>query len=160
MTQRHHTHTTAVVLTVLCTLLALKADRAAAEPRIAGEVAIESKLLAPCCWIQTLDMHESPLSTALRAEIRSKLQRGVQAAEIEAELVARYGERVRAIPAGHDPRTSIMNLGFAAMGLALAGVWLIARRWRRKPALGAATHPSETDAFDRQLDAELRALDL
>jgi len=145
-----------------CGLLLAFAARVAAEPRIPGEVAIESKLMAPCCWVQTLDVHESPLASELRLEVRTKLQRGVPAAEIESDLVARYGEQLWAIPPGHDPRTGLMNLGFGAMGLALLGLCILARRFRRR-GRGALVADGGEDArseeLDSRLDAELQQLE-
>jgi cytochrome c-type biogenesis protein CcmH len=146
----------------LSCLLLLWAASAAAEPRIAGELAIESKLMAPCCWVQTLDVHESPLSTELRLEIREKLGRGVPAERIEADLVERYGERLWAIPPGHDPRTPLMNVGFGALGLGLLGLFLVARRWRRRGVVQVAAaggSESRRDELDSRLDEELRALE-
>ena len=32
-----------------------------------GEAIVEERLLAPCCYMQTLDVHESPLATVLVA---------------------------------------------------------------------------------------------
>lgn len=144
-------------------VLLLASAPASAEPRIPGELAIESKLMAPCCWVQTLDAHESPVASELRLEIRTKLTQGIPAAEIEADLVARYGERLWAIPPGHDPRMPIMNIGFGSMGLALAGLCLLAWRWsRRNPSSVEPDRASEAqrDAFDSQLDAELHRMEL
>jgi cytochrome c-type biogenesis protein CcmH len=146
---------------LLCMLLVSLAARATAEPRITGELAIESRLMAPCCWVQTLDVHDSPLASELRAEIRNKLTRGVSAADIESDLVARYGERLWAIPPDHDPRTSIMGIGFGALALALIGLFALAQRWRRMPASAPAIEPTAgaADELDLRLDAELRDLD-
>lgn len=135
---------------------------ARAEQRTPGELAIESKLLAPCCWVQTLDMHESPLASELRLEIRTKLTQHVPAARIEAALVARYGERLWAIPPGHDPRMPLVNIGFGGLGIALAGLCLLAWRWsRREPSPPAAVggRAARRDALDAQLDEALRRLE-
>lgn len=78
----------------LCAVLLLTAAAVRAEPRIPGELAIESKLMAPCRWVQTLDVLESPLATELRQEIRTKLTRGVPAEQIESELVTRHASNV------------------------------------------------------------------
>lgn len=51
--------------------------------------AIQARLRAPCCWVQTLDVHESELATNLRAEIHARLQRGEKSRTIEDDLVAR-----------------------------------------------------------------------
>jgi cytochrome c-type biogenesis protein CcmH len=160
-------HGAAVVLRIpfgwlLCSLLVSLTARVAAEPRIAGELAIESKLMAPCCWMQTLDVHESPLASELRAEIRTKLTRGLSAADIESDLVARYGARLWAIPPGHDPRSSIMDVGFGVLALTLIGLCVFAWRWRRKSSNALPSDPeagAADAALDLAIDTELRNLD-
>ena len=146
----------------VCGVLLLTAAPARAEPRIRGELAIESKLMAPCCWVQTLDAHESPLATQLRQEIRTRLTRGVPAEQIASALVTRYGERLRAIPLHHDPRTLLMNVGFSGMGLTLAGLVLFAWRWRKRALrvpFAADVDESQRVQLDARLDAELRHFD-
>lgn len=121
--------------------------------------ALEARLMAPCCWTQTLDVHDSPDARALRAEIEARLARGESTAEVEANLVARYGERIRAIPhAGYlDP----IGLGVAiALCLSALGLVLVARRWVRPAPDATPAHasPEAPDALDAQLEAELAEL--
>jgi cytochrome c-type biogenesis protein CcmH len=140
---------------------------AAAVPRDAapppGEGALLGRLLAPCCWDQTLDVHESPTVDGLRAEIRGRLLAGVAPEAIEADLVARYGERIRALQPG-DPLGSV---ALAVVGLSLvagAGLLALMRRWASRRAVPAGSPapddtPAAGDAWDERLDEELRALD-
>jgi cytochrome c-type biogenesis protein CcmH len=131
-----------------------------------GEKELLGRLVAPCCWNQTLDIHGGAAPDALRAEIRERLTHGESASSIEADLVARYGERVRA-------QSSSAALGAASLGvIALTllvglGLGLKVRRWLRTSARnagrvqlaaaqGVALAP---DALDARLDDELRALD-
>ncbi len=128
-----------------------------------GERAIESHLLAPCCWMQTLDMHESPLADSLRPEIRERLRRGEPSAAIEARLVARYGDRIRAGPENHDTRTSVVvGVGVAMLAAVLALAYAV-RRWTRSSAsttqVAAPTSSGERDDYDARLDEELRVLE-
>src|ERR1700690_4185349 len=66
--------------------------------KVPGAERLEGRLLAPCCWAQTLDIHGSDIATSLRREIRTRLKAGESADAIEASLVARYGEKMRAVP--------------------------------------------------------------
>ena len=133
-------------------------DESKAAP---GEKELLGRLVAPCCWNQTLDVHGGAAPDQLRAEIRRRLLSGESPASIEADFVARYGDRVRA----SSDSSSLGSAGFVVAGLALAaGVALIyaVRRWLRtaraaKPAEPAVTE--ERDALDAQLDDELRAMD-
>ena len=131
-----------------------------------GEKELLGRLVAPCCWNQTLDIHGGAAPDALRAEIRERLKLGESPSAIEADMVARYGERVRA-------QSSSAALGAASLVLiALTlvvglGVGLRVRRWLRTSARNAArVQPVATeggapllDPLDARLDDELRALD-
>jgi cytochrome c-type biogenesis protein CcmH len=131
-----------------------------------GEVTLERRLFAPCCWNQTLDVHESDLAASLRREIRARLNAGEQQSAIEDDLAARYGERIRAVERGRDPGGAMPFLvGFVAL-CAATGLVALLRRWRRAGNAARSSEgarASEPDvvggAEDIRLDAELRALD-
>lgn len=123
-----------------------------------GERALGARLLAPCCWQGTLDVHESDPAQALRMQIRSRLYAGETVETIEASLVEQYGERIRARPQ-RDP------LGVVAMAMMLVAAFAglavvrIMRRWRQAgpSSRGAprAAMPAQGDEYDARLDAEL-----
>lgn len=140
-------------------------DPASAEADVAGlppapgERAVEARLLAPCCWNQTLDVHESDVARSLRLEIRRRLYAGEAPERVEQEIVNRYGDEIRAT----SPRDRLSALLLALLvGAVLVGVGLLRllRRWQRN-----APHPTKPegaaprDADDERLDEELRALD-
>ena len=139
-------------------------DSAVAK-RAPGEASLEERLLAPCCWIQTLDMHESELATLLRAEIHERLLRGEPSVAVEDDLAARFGERIRAVPRGHDPRSTVPLLVGIGMILSATGLFLLVRRWLRRPAPLAPGGPlarggsPASDEYEARLDDELRRLD-
>jgi cytochrome c-type biogenesis protein CcmH/NrfF len=78
---------------------------------------LETKLFAPCCYIQTLDVHESDLADKLRAEIERRLSTGEAALSIEDDLVTRYGARIRAVPRDSDSRWHIPFVVGSALAL-------------------------------------------
>jgi cytochrome c-type biogenesis protein CcmH len=126
-----------------------------------GERALAARLLAPCCWDQTLDVHESEVARDLRREIHARLRRGEAADSIEQDLVARYGERLRAAP-------SSGTLGKVALGLMLGiavtflGIFALLRSWRSSAAQAAPSGGAITavpDEYDERLDHELRERD-
>ena len=134
----------------------------------AGEVTLERRLLAPCCWNQTLDMHESDLAGSLRREVRERLHAGEPASAIEDDMVARYGERIRAVDKGHDPGGAmpfLVGLGALSIGASLV---VMVRRWRRSAASARSREDAREatskgvqrpdDPYDARLDDELRAL--
>lgn len=121
---------------------------------------LETRLLAPCCWQQTLDAHVSPLASELRLEIRGRLQAGERVTAVEDDLIARYGETMRAVPAGTDRR---IGLGVASASLfTVSGLGLLLRFVRRRRSDGAPGEPGEPgvpvtthDDYDDRLDREL-----
>ncbi|MGK3993756.1 cytochrome c-type biogenesis protein CcmH [Sorangium sp. So ce1024] len=123
-----------------------------------GERALAARLLAPCCWDQTLDVHESEVARDLRREIRARLRRGEAADAIERDLVARHGERLRAAPSS-DLLGKIALGMILGIAVAFLGVFGLLRSWRRSapqpapPSTAVATPPR--DAYDERLDAEL-----
>ena len=121
--------------------------------------ALEERLIAPCCWQESLASHDAPLATELRAEIERRLDQGQSTAVIEADLVERYGERIRAVPIGSE------RLGLAVLGciaLALVALLLGARRWMYRapspPPERGAEEMTLRDDYDDRIDQELESL--
>lgn len=124
--------------------------------------AVEERLIAPCCWVQTLDVHESETATNLRTEIRQRLERGESGASIEDDLAARYGEKIRAVPKGKDPRRIIPFITAIATLSSLVGLGFVLRKWLRRgqtnlaqPALATGTTLVPVDDYETRLDDEL-----
>ncbi len=67
-------------------------NREGEAKRIAG------KLISPCCWKQTVDVHPSSASDKINAEIREALDQGQTEEQIIDRFVAKYGERILAVP--------------------------------------------------------------
>lgn len=128
---------------------------------VPGARELEATLLAPCCWNQTLDNHNSDLAAELRREIRARLLAGEDVESVRRALVSQYGEKMVALPED-SPLGTVALLLSAGVGVAglLAG-WAIIR-WRRRTDADAPD-PSSTggsasggqDEWDRALDEEL-----
>lgn len=118
---------------------------------------VEDRLLAPCCWKGTLREHSSELAHQLRGEIERRAAAGESVGAIEADMIQRYGEQIRALPAGRDPRWMIAA-GFAA----LAGFGLVVLARVRRARRGAGTtdaKPPASPEYESRLDDELAAVD-
>jgi cytochrome c-type biogenesis protein CcmH len=130
-----------------------------------GEVALESRLMAPCCDSpQTLDVHQSPLAIALRAEIHERLCAGESVEAIEDDLVRRHGERILAAPRGGMASVAVPVIGGVVLVASAALLISVLGRWRRRarelgPDELPGGTPSARDAADDRLDDELRRLD-
>jgi cytochrome c-type biogenesis protein CcmH len=146
-------------LAAIALTLALGGSAAARPDPASAEGIVEGRVLAPCCYVQTLDVHESELATALRLEVHDRLAAGETADAIERDFVARYGERVRAVPAGRDTRQDIVYFSSAFALASAIGLGLLLRRWRRSADLAPPRPTSPRDAYDDRVDAELRDLE-
>lgn len=129
----------------------------AAQARSRAATELETRLFAPCCWVQTLDVHESELADKLRDEIERRLATGEPALQIEDDLVARYGEKLRAVPRDSDPRANIPLIVCSALAITLFGLSMFALRWRRnQDSQPASDTRADIDAkYEQQLDAAL-----
>jgi len=137
--------------------------------KVPGAERLEGRLLAPCCWAQTLDIHGSEIANALRREIRTRLKAGESADAIEASLVARYGERLRAVP-DRVPLDKMGGIGWLGVALAAGLVGVVLWRWRKRglefdgesPGRGVPpgrTNQTSSEASDDRLESELHRLD-
>jgi cytochrome c-type biogenesis protein CcmH len=148
-------------LVMLCASARTLAESNASAGRRADRASeIEQRLIAPCCWTQTLDVHESELSTELRLEIRDRLARGETPVQIEDQLAARFGERIRAVPPGGDPRSLLPIAVGVGMVLSLFGLLGVVRRGRRRALaaleqLGAREEREDDARYDQALDDAL-----
>ncbi len=132
---------------------------------VPGASALEGRIIAPCCWTQTIDIHGSPASTDLRREIRARLSAGESAEVIERSLVERYGPKILATPQGSRLGKTGVLLAMV-MGAAGVGAVALLRRWQRRsgedqkpePTEGKAD-PDRRDVLDERLDAELSRLE-
>lgn len=134
--------------------------------KVPGAERLEGRLLAPCCWTQTLDIHGSEIANALRREIRARLKAGESSNAIEASLVARYGEKIRAVPDG-VPLDKMGGIGWLGVASAAAFIGVVLWRWRQRGQANVARgnqSPGEkavtaSEATDERLESELKRFD-
>jgi cytochrome c-type biogenesis protein CcmH len=158
-----------VALTVGLSLLAalVIASRSRSPEAPASAKALEATLLAPCCYGGTLDVHDSTMAQDLRAEIEARVGRGETTSSVQAEMVARYGERVLALP--HPSAfAGAVEMVMLVVAIGGFGLYFMVRRWTRGgPASSPAASPSSgscgtlvapgaRDDYDDRLDEELR----
>jgi len=133
---------------------------------VPGASRLEGRIMAPCCWNQTIDIHGSEPAYELRREIRKRLKAGESADAIEASLVTRFGPKILAVPDSSPLGGLATVLSLAFGGAGVAGYFML-KRWSRagKPGEGAGGKPkksdkdaastAKSDALDERLDREL-----
>jgi cytochrome c-type biogenesis protein CcmH len=126
--------------------------------------AIEAMLVAPCCFTQSVAVHQSAAAAEVREDVRARLAAGETRQQILDAYVRRYGKRVLTEPpaAGFDAALYvapvIVFLGSIVLMLA------VVRRFTAPPggvpAAGRAPQPAPAGgAYQSRLDTELRDLD-
>ena len=134
---------------------------------VAGASRLEGRIIAPCCWNQTIDIHGSEPSYELRREIRKRLKAGESAEAIEASFVARFGPKILAVPDTSPLGSLATLLSIGIGGIGVAGFFML-RRWSRAGKEASAreqkksqaaekteSSPAKADALDERLDREL-----
>jgi cytochrome c-type biogenesis protein CcmH len=132
--------------------------------KVPGAERLEGRLLAPCCWTQTLDIHGSEIANTLRREIRTRLKAGESPEAIERSLISRYGERIRAVP-DKVPLNTMGTVGWLGVAASAAFLAYLLRQWRKRSLMGQDGAEPQTritrdavEATDERLESELRRL--
>ncbi|MEI6666984.1 MAG: cytochrome c-type biogenesis protein CcmH [Acidobacteriota bacterium] len=126
---------------------------------------IETMLIAPCCWMQQVSLHQSPASDEIKANIRRLLAQSRTRQQILDAYVAEYGDRILAEPPARGFSAALYVLPWFFLAGSIGVVVLVVRRLRapaavaQAPAAAAAAAPLETGAEADRLDEELRNLD-
>ena len=108
------------------------------DSRVRG---IAAQVKCPTCeGLSTADS-DAAASTAIRDEIRKRLQDGENERQIKAFLVSRYGKDILLKPPASGLSSLVWFLPVAAFICALAGLVVAFRRWRVR----SGVHPSAAD---------------
>jgi cytochrome c-type biogenesis protein CcmF len=112
------------------------------------------------------DCPRLPLSTCscswaenMRGEMRTRLAAGATLAEISDEYRERFGTEAIAIPSDSGMDRLMWALPLAGIGMALVGLYVLAKRWQTQGDVVNAAAPPSRSAYDEKLDEELRRLD-
>ncbi len=114
--------------------------------------AVEEKLIAPCCFMQTLANHSSPKADELKREIRDLLQQGRSEEEVLQYFLDTYGERILAVP---QPRGFNMLAYFVPPLLVLVAAVGMALWIRRHTARPSTARPPADEVPPRTNDPAL-----
>jgi cytochrome c-type biogenesis protein CcmH len=91
---------------------------------------IQDRFMAPCCWSQSVAVHDSPVARQMRQEIVSLASEGKTEEEIVDYYVGRYGDRILRQPRGRA-WIWLNAVPFGALSAGLAGVLVFMARARK-----------------------------
>jgi len=100
---------------------------------------LEDKLMAPCCYSQTIRVHMSAEAEQMREEVTGMVLAGQSEQEIIQYYKAKYGETILVVPdgmAGHLVFGIPISVALSAFGLLAFG---IRRTVRRRTVQASAT---------------------
>lgn len=121
---------------------------------------IAGKLMAPCCWSQTADVHQSEAADQIQAQIRTALQQGHTEKEIIAGFVATYGERILATPEASGFNLMVWILPILALPVGGWILWRYLRRVRPVAATAPAAKPTPADnSYEARFEREFAEFD-
>jgi cytochrome c-type biogenesis protein CcmH/NrfF len=87
-----------------------------------------TEFIAPCCWRQSVSIHQSEASLKVRSEIDSKILLGDSDSQIKAALVKEYGHGILMKPEGIRAFLAYsLPIVFFLVGLLAVANWM----WRR-----------------------------
>jgi cytochrome c-type biogenesis protein CcmH len=133
-------------------VLVLAAGGPASLPDVEDEVM--------CVQCKTaLNVSTSAVADQERSFIRRQIALGKDKQQVKAALVAEFGPGVLALPEEKGFSLAAYLVPIALALIALAGLIVAARRWRRRPSDAATTPEPLADDDARRLDAELAAYD-
>jgi cytochrome c-type biogenesis protein CcmH/NrfF len=153
-------------LAALLALLALLVVPAFATPTVAATRAslpdIEDEVMCPTCGV-ALNQAFSPQAERERDFIRAQIARGRSKEQIKQALVSEFGARVLATPQTDDSsfNWTAYLVPIAAFLAAAAALFVGLGRWRRRPAAGTSSPPSELSPDDAaRLERDLSKYDV
>lgn len=112
------------VMATLMVVQPLAAKHGQEDPRLEK---LYGAFMSPCCWQQSLSVHESAVADRLRDQIRQMVHEGRSDEEIQLALVNHYTTRILALPEGVQ-RQWLFLTPWAAL---IAGLCFLSRTIRR-----------------------------
>jgi len=144
---------------LLALLLALTVSGPPARADLDREArAIDAMLVAPCCFLQQVSVHQSGAAEDVKADVRRRLSAGETRQQILAAYVAQYGKHILAEPPAEGFDLTLYVVPPVALLASLGLIALLIKRLSR-PLAVAATHAPLSGDIDARLDDALRDLD-
>ena len=116
-------------------------------------------LMAPCCWSETADVHNSSAAQEVRTQIRSALQGGYSEAQILDSMVAAYGERILARPKARGFNLLAWIMPGVALVIGAVLAWRFLAHSRMKKAPQPLKKVQIDESYEQRIERELQSLD-
>lgn len=114
------------------------------------------ELVAPCCWTQTVDVHDSQIAAQMRWDIGNMLAKGMSKDEIISFYTAKYGERILAKP----PMIGFGMVAYALPVIFVVGggsvIYFLFRHWINLRNFGASSAVPQASSSSNKAEAEMR----
>lgn len=127
---------------------------------------IDGKLIAPCCYTQTVAVHDSQKAQEIKMQVRLLIAQGKGEGEILDTFVAQYGEEILAAPRASGFNWLAYLLPVVVVLVAMGGVAVLVVRWRdgrerpaQVPVLSRDDAGVGSDPLRRRLEDELSRYD-
>ena len=126
-----------------------------ATERTVYEVAAQLR----CVVCQNLSVADSPseMANQMRAIVRERLAAGESPEQVVQYFVDKYGDWILLSPRRRGFTLLVWLAPLVAVGVGLAGVGLVLRRWTRRSAAAAPAPPAPDAAMSERIRRELEA---
>ena len=171
-TKRYHWHLLLIAIVSVALLVGIAAPARGADGDFTDEQnalisKIEGELIAPCCWTQTVEVHDSQKAEEIKMQVTLLVSQGKSEDEILDTFVDQYGEEILAAPRASGFNLVAYVLPFAVVLLGLVALSFTVLRWRRTAPVGAsissgegyAEYAEDTDGMRKRLEDELSRFD-
>jgi cytochrome c-type biogenesis protein CcmH len=120
---------------------------------------VEKRLLAPCCYTQSIAEHGSAIAVQMRGEVSEMVAEGKSESEIVEHYRSIYGDRILIVPDGMTGRI-LFSLPVAIAALACIVLFVCFRKMLRSGRLErtravSQSRPVLSDALKEKIEREI-----
>lgn len=122
-------------------------------------VRVDRRLMAPCCYTQTIDVHSSEIAETMRQEVLQMVKSGTDENGIFAHYKAIYGEQILAVPDGTLGKLAFaipITSATAAFGVLTAVLMRFHRRKVRLDTSASVTRLGPLTETQQAIQDEIR----
>jgi len=120
---------------------------------------VEKRLLAPCCYTQSIAEHGSDIAVQMRGEVEAMVTEGKSESEIVEHYRGIYGDRILVVPDGLTGRI-LFSLPVAIAALACLVLFVCFRKMlrsgrRERMRNVSQSRPAVSDVLKQKIEREI-----